>query len=146
MSESLQVHRHPPVFHIDPQWRCQRSGACCRESAEIVMTKEEAAEIVHHAPPTISMQFRPEGEFVALKAGPCPLFTLGNTCLVYEHRPYNCRRFGCMRPDTTTEPFLPDGGNMMARVTVSKKAAKLAQWMQRRAQPWAEAHGWKVDV
>jgi len=129
---------------IEKGWKCKQSGDCCKKTREIVMTKEEAATLVHQAPPTIQLQFRPVPDtdrFVAMKAGPCPLFVF-NTCLVYEHRPFNCRRFGCMRPDPSTEPFDPDGSNMDDRVRQSREALKLAKWMQRKAQPWADAHGW----
>lgn len=135
----------PKPLPIDPQWRCQRSGDCCTQPAEVVMTQEEASVLVLHAPPEIKMEFRPAGEnFVAMKAGPCPLFVF-KTCLVYEHRPYNCRRFGCMRPDPKTEPFEKDGGNLLKRVNTSKAARKLAIWMQKRAQAWARTHGWLVE-
>jgi Fe-S-cluster containining protein len=143
----IQEHEATPRIKvpIDPQWRCQRSGDCCTKPGEVVMTKEEAAVLVHHAPPTVTMEFRPEGEFVAMKAGPCPLYAF-KSCMVYEHRPYNCRRFGCMRPDVKAEPFDPGGWNMMYRVSISREAAKLARWMQRRAQGWATSHGWKIDA
>lgn len=108
------------------------------------MTREEAAAIVHAAPPTIRMEFRPDaGNFVALKAAPCPLFAFSR-CLVYDVRPYNCRRFGCMRPDVKAEPFEADGGNLIARVKTSRIARRLAERMQRKAQRWAREHGWGV--
>lgn len=109
------------------------------------MTKEEATVLVHHAPPTISLIFRPmDHEFVAMKAAPCPLFVF-KSCLVYEHRPFNCRRFGCMRPDVKAEPFEVSGDNMMVRVKTSRIARRMAQRMQRKAQGWAQTHGWKVN-
>lgn len=108
------------------------------------MTREEAAAIVHAAPPTVRLEFRPEsGNFVALKAGPCPLFAFSQ-CLVYDVRPYNCRRFGCMRPDVKAEPFEADGGNLTARVKTSRVARRMAERMQRKAQIWARAHGWNA--
>lgn len=106
------------------------------------MTKDEAAAIVHAAPSTIAMSFRDVGEgFVALKAKPCPLFAFSR-CLVYDVRPYNCRRFGCMRPDVTVEPFEVDGGNMLKRVNESRVALRMAKTMQRHAQRWARKMGW----
>lgn len=106
------------------------------------MTKQEAAVLVHHAPKEITMQFRDAGDgFVALKAQPCPLFAF-KTCLVYDHRPYNCRRFACMRPDVKAEPFEKDGGNLMARVKTSRVARRLAERIQRKSQRWGRAHGW----
>lgn len=98
--------------------------------------------LVLHAPKEIEMHFRPVDEkFVALKAKPCPLFVF-QTCLVYEHRPFNCRRFGCMRPDVKAEPFEASGANMMDRVKTSRVARRLAETMQRKAQRWAVKHGW----
>lgn len=106
------------------------------------MTKAEAAVVVHHAPKEIQMHFRDIGDgFVALKAKPCPLFAF-ESCLVYTHRPYNCRRFACMRPDVKAEPFEADGGNLMARVQTSRVARRMAERIQRKAQGWAQAHGW----
>jgi Fe-S-cluster containining protein len=135
---------------VEVPWTCKRSGECCTIPKEVVMTKEEAAVLVHHAPPTITMQFRPldkEG-FVAMKAGPCPLYVF-KTCLVYEHRPLNCRRFACMRPDPTTEPFeeMPNGHslNAMIRFHTSRSARRQLINIQRKAQRWGRQHGWKVD-
>jgi Fe-S-cluster containining protein len=132
-----------PHRPVDPQWTCQRSGECCTIPKELVMTKEEAQKLVFHAPPTITLAFRPidDARFVAMQTGPCPLYVF-QTCLVYEHRPYNCRRFACMRPDPTTERFEADGSNLMDRTLVSRAARRLAQKIQRKAQRWASQHGW----
>lgn len=134
-----------PMLHarpVDPHWTCQRSGDCCTKPAEVSMTTEEAAVIVHAAPKEIKLEFRKVGEgFVALKAAPCPLFVF-NGCLVYESRPYNCRRFGCMRPDVKAEPFEVSGANLMDRVKTSRVARRMAQEMQRKAMRWARKHGW----
>lgn len=132
----------PQPRPVDPKWTCQQSGDCCSIPHEVVMTKQEATTLVHHAPPTITLHFRPVDEkFVALKAGPCPLYVF-KTCLAYEHRPYNCRRFACMRPDVKTEKFEADGGNLMARVQTSRVARRLYAKIQRKAQRWAVQHGW----
>lgn len=112
------------------------------EPTEVVMTKDEAAMIVHAAPKEIAMQFRDAGDgFVALKAHPCPLFAF-QSCLVYAVRPYNCRRFSCMRPDVKAEPFEASGANMMDRVKTSRVALRMAQRIQRRAMRWGRLHGW----
>lgn len=106
------------------------------------MTKQEAAVLVHHAPKEITMQFRPvDDRFVALKAHPCPLYAF-QTCMVYDVRPYNCRRFACMRPDPAAEPFEVNGANLLERVTQSRVARRLAQRIQNKAQGWAQKHGW----
>lgn len=139
----------PPARPVDPKWTCQKSGECCTEPKELVMTKEEAGVLVFHAPSTIKLQFRPiDGEpgFLAMKAGPCPLFIF-HTCLVYEHRPYNCRRFMCMRPDTGAEPLENEGyTNMNDRVLTNRKMRRLAIQNQKKHQPWADAHGWRSDA
>ena len=117
------------------------------------MTKEEAGVLVFNAPSTIKLQFRPiEGQpkFLAMKTGPCPLFVF-HTCLVYENRPYACRRFACMRPDPQTEPFEEDNGpvgckNNTDRVATSRVALRLAKHIQKKAQKWATSHGWSEDA
>lgn len=106
------------------------------------MTREEAAAIVHAAPPTVRMEFRLVKEgFVALKAAPCPLYAFSQ-CLVYDVRPYNCRLFACMRPDVKAEPFEISGANMMDRVKTSRIAARMAELFERKAKRWARKHGW----
>lgn len=136
----------PAPRPVEANWKCKRSGDCCSLPAEVVMTKEEAAVLVHHAPPTIVMQFRQvDGNFVALKAKPCPLYVF-QTCLVYEHRPYNCRRFACMRPDPKSEPFDVNGSNVMDRVKTSRVARRLAVRIQAKAMGWANKHGWNTHA
>lgn len=130
---------------VDPKWVCQKSGECCTLPKEVVMTKEEASVLVMHAPSTITLHFRPADEgFVAMKAQPCPLYIF-HTCMVYEHRPYNCRRFGCMRPDTHKEPFEADGSNMRDRTETNRTARRMGIQMQKKALKWAKAHGWGTE-
>lgn len=138
----IPLRSAPQARPVDPEWQCQHSGDCCTLPPEVVMTKQEAAAMVHAAPSTIALQFRDAGNnFVALKARPCPMFVFKH-CLVYDVRPYNCRRFGCMRPDPAAEPFELDGGNMIARVGVSRIARRIAVRMQTKAQRWARKMGW----
>lgn len=127
-------------------WKCQRSGDCCTKPTEIVMTKEEALLLRRVAPVGIVMSFGPvDDRFVAMKAGPCPFFIF-NSCVVYEHRPYNCRRFACMRPDPKAEPWAftanGDCANLWDRISTSRIARRLGQLIQRKAQRWARSHGW----
>lgn len=132
----------PKPRPVDPEWKCKHSGDCCTIPKETVMTKEEAAVLVHHAPSTIHLNFRPIDEkFVALQQQPCPLFVFGG-CLVYSVRPYNCRRFLCMRPDIKAEPFEASGANMTARTETNRAAWRMAKTNQRRARRWADKHGW----
>lgn len=137
----------PASRPVDPQWKCQKSGECCTVPKELVMTKEEATTLVFHAPPSIKLEFRPTEQdgFVAMKTGPCPLFVF-HSCLVYEHRPYNCRRFLCMRPDPKSEPLENEGwDNHMDRVKTNRTMRRLAIRNQTQAQKWARSHGWKME-
>ncbi len=129
-------------------WKCQRSGDCCTLPKEVVMTKAEAAAVVHAAPPEIKLNFRPGLDgFVAMQTGPCPLFVFGG-CLVYHARPYNCRRFACMRPEPKKEKLELSGAigclNLEARLIHSRIARRLYQRIQSKAQAWAQSHGWKI--
>lgn len=134
----------PPPRPVDAHWKCQKSGDCCSLPEEVIMTREEAVIITHHAPAEITLHFRDAGEgFVALKAKPCPLYVFKG-CLVYNHRPFNCRRFACMRPDVKAEPFEASGANMMDRVKTSRVARRMAQRIQNKAQGWAQRHGWSL--
>ncbi len=108
------------------------------------MTTREGALLMATAP-TVPVAFRKmQDGFVALKAQPCPFYA-DHRCTVYEVRPYNCRRFGCMRPDVHAEPFDVEGSNLRDRVQTSRVAWRLAKKMQRQAQPWARKMGW-TDV
>lgn len=110
------------------------------------MTHEERLVLMRAIPQGLVTQWRPIDEmFVALKAGPCPLYAF-KTCLVYAVRPFNCRRFGCMRPDVVAEPFEANGANMMDRTNTSRVAWRMAKLMQRKAQRWARKHGWNVET
>jgi Fe-S-cluster containining protein len=140
----------PTLPPVSADWKCQRSGDCCSLPTEVVMTKEEAAVLVHHAPREITLRFRPteDERFVALQAKPCPLFVF-KTCVVYAHRPYNCRRFACMRPAPAVEPWRwtenGDCANLRERIAISRVARRLGTLIQRKAQKWAVAHGWPMS-
>ncbi len=64
--------------------------------------------------------------YVDLRGGPCPFFSQPNRCEVYDVRPYNCRRFACLKGFRGT----------------AKEAEAVKVAIQKRAQPWADAHGW----
>ena len=78
-----------------------------------------------------------------LEAGPCPFVTDANTCAVYDVRPFNCRRFGCMRADVGAVAF--GSSEMTALADVPEIRAEMVA-IQAEAQPWALAHSWKVDA
>lgn len=148
LSQPLTVHKAPPVDRpIDPNWTCQHSGECCTLPAEVVMTREEWEMLKPSIPLGVDVVFRDVNEkFIALKAQPCPLHIF-NRCTVYEVRPYNCRRFGCMRPDPKTEVFELGGPlgckNLSERVEKSRDARRQAIRMQHKAQRWGRKHGWE---
>lgn len=69
-------------------------------------------------------------------------------CRVYDVRPFNCRRFGCFRPSPEKEPLELDHSklgckNLTDRIGNSSEVLRAYRRMQRDAQPWAVAHGWK---
>lgn len=117
-------------------WTCQREGSCCTQPGEVVMTHAERSEIERAVPSGVVLSFAPHDDprFVRLAAGPCPLYDAqGHTCTVYEVRPYNCRRFACMRTDYT-QPYTvgPQTRQDRRQLVV----------IQRHAQRWARSHGW----
>lgn len=139
----------PQPRPVDANWKCQRSGDCCTLPPEVVMTREEQRHLMLHIPEGIKSQWREVDEqFVAVKAGPCPFFVF-HECLVYEHRPYNCRRFACMRPDPKAERFEVNASvllgctNLDVRVATSRVARRLYATIQRKAQRWARKYGWR---
>lgn len=154
MSSTRQFLPMLPVSRpVEEGWKCKQSGDCCSKLPELSMTKQEAAHLVAVAPPEIYLEFRPspnpaEANFVLMKAGPCPLFVF-NGCLVYKDRPYNCRRFACMRPDPKTEVFELDSQgrcvNMWDRFKTSRQARRMLVHIQAKAQRWARKWGWEVD-
>lgn len=138
----------PTKRPVDAAWKCQRSGDCCTKPIEVVMTREEYLHLLPRIPTGIETHWRKIDErFVALKAQPCPLFIF-NGCVVYENRPYNCRRFGCMRPDPKIEPFEMDNSpvgckNVTDRILTSRAALRLAKLIQRKSQRWGRRFGWE---
>ena len=120
------------------------------------MTQEEATRVQAATPR--KLLFHPvDDRFVFLRGHPCPLLSTDGAlavCTVWPVRPYNCRRFGCFRPDPPSEPFEPEPldlergrlgcGNLSDRLT-NRQVRRAYALMQRRAQRWALAHGWTND-
>lgn len=144
---------------IELPWSCKRSGDCCKSVSQIVMTREEAAEVAH-ARPDLSLTFyrHLDNRFVYLRGQPCPLLAWDGqlaVCTVWPVRPYNCRRFGCFRPDPHTEPYEPEPlnlpklrlgcANLSDRLKHRSVRRAYAQ-MQRKAARWAFKHGWQQDM
>lgn len=91
------------------------------------------------APSGLTLSFLPheDARFVRLQAGPCPLYQNGQ-CSIYESRPYQCRRFACMRDDLS-EPY-----DWRDRDLTRDQRRQLVV-IQRHAQRWARSHGWEAE-
>jgi Fe-S-cluster containining protein len=111
------------------------------------MSTQEAAKILTTQPRHLTdrMNWTWHGDgFVSLLGQPCPFLSATNDCAIYDIRPYNCRRFMCLR--AKDEPFEhgPDGClNLTDRLAQSRDARMQYRDNQRRAQRWAVDMGWK---
>lgn len=78
----------------------------------------------------------------------CPCLDADQRCTVYAVRPYNCRRFVCLRDaGEALEPGGPLGcRNAERRVRSDRQWMRFYRTHQRRAQVWGRAHGWTDDV
>lgn len=157
----LQIRKREVV----EDWHCQRSGDCCRTVPEVVLTREEYDVLEKNL--TVGQLYKlriheVDNKFIAWQAAPCPLLGKDNkgrdTCTIHEIRPYNCRRFGCLRPDPKVEPFesaplspfLKYGNvgcvNLRERLLQSRVARRAYELIQRKAQRWAMNHGWSENA
>lgn len=100
------------------------------------MTHAERSVMERAAPSGVALRFVPDADphFVRLQAAPCPLYD-GQGCSIYEHRPFNCRRFACVREDYT-QPYDPQGREL------TREQRRRLIVIQRHAQRWARSHGW----
>ena len=146
---------------ISLPWQCKRSGSCCRSVSQIVMTPQEAI-LIRDARPDLSLKWYQHADrrFVYLKGKPCPCLGSDDqglaVCTVWAVRPFNCRRFGCYRPDTEAEPYEPEPldvehgrlgcANLSDRLAQSRAVRRDYALKQRKAQRWARAHGWPDDL
>lgn len=128
-------------------WSCHQTADCC-QGPDLVVTPQERDALVRVRPESATWTWRPHHTppFLVLIASPCR-FLSGTTCTVYDVRPYNCRRFICLRPDPVAEP-LETGGplgcyNASERVLANRQARRFYQLHQRKAQRWADSHGWR---
>jgi len=130
-------------------WTCHSSGDCCTQTATVVMTAQERAEIEAVSDRALSWSQTADG-FESLAAGPCPLLDRDESgkarCTVYAVRPYNCRRFLCGRVSPEREAYeaTPSGQclNTVDRLAQSRPFRSFARKVQRQAQAWADTHGW----
>lgn len=142
------VYRLRPVM---VPWTCHRTGDCCTSQPYVLMTTEEQQGVI--AATTKQLTWMVKDGWAALKAAPCPLLERDAqglaVCSVYDVRPYNCRRFACGRVSPETEPYETGASgecvNMTDRLTQSKPFRSWARRLQRQAQDWADAHGWRTD-
>lgn len=121
------------------------------------MTPEEAT-LLQTRRSDLTFYQHPDKRFVYLQGKPCPLLRMDGavaTCTVHDIRPYNCRRFGCFRPDPAHEPYIAEPldlpnmrlgcANLSDRLSNRAVRRAYAQ-LQRKAQRWATAHGWAPDL
>lgn len=162
-SAAVAKARAKAKLSVDPEWQCQQSGDCCRMPESVILRQEERKVLQAYAEKHLPIKTLnkvnfvagPEPGFDALLARPCPFYDIeARTCLVYEVRPYNCRRFACMRPDIKSEHLvlMPHDPRMLlsevgcvntrTRLLESRVARRLFEQIQRKAQRWARKHGW----
>lgn len=152
---------------VEKGWRCKRSGDCCEQSTHVTMHEQERDAIYEYGEKHLTvgqlskLEWRRSADsgFVDLKGSPCPLLDKSSgkpVCTVHPVRPYNCRRFGCMRPDPSVEPLrmaphsdvLQFGNigcsNLRLRLVQSTKVVKEYDRLQAKGRNWATQHGWKA--
>ncbi len=136
------------------RWTCHQTGDCCRQAGAVVMTLAESAAL-REAAPDRDLRFDAFGDGRRVVLMPvagtrqCPLLGADGRCSVYAARPYNCRRFACLR--TSPDEPLTIGGpmgslNTEATVRGSVQAARWYARNQRAAQWWGRRHGWTEDM
>lgn len=110
------------------------------------MTRAERAAIEAAVSSGVSLVWATDrdDQFVRLQTGPCPLLADDGSCSVYDVRPYNCRRFVCLREKDEPWRETPQGAcaNVEDRLATSYQAVAFYKTQQRYAQDWAAAHGW----
>lgn len=121
---------------------------------QLVVTKAELSAMLDAKPKALQVEFNdahPNFARILIPDG-CPYLEREldgkASCGIYASRPVNCRRFQCMRPDVTTEPFEFGGPlgckNLSDRIEQSLHALTFYQANERRAmKAWGHAHGWR---
>ena len=133
-------------------WTCGRTGDCCRQAGALVMSHQEADLVVANTTRPLAWVPHPNAGLVGLvhpEGRPqCPLLGDDGLCTIHAVRPYNCRRFLCLRDPG--EPLQPGGPlgcrNTETRVIQVRGARRFYEKNQRRAQRWARDHGWPEDA
>lgn len=76
----------------------------------------------------------------------CPLLDGDGRCTIHPVRPYNCRRFACLRePGEALEVGGPMGCQNAERRLTDRASRRFLILYQRKAQVWARKHGWTDD-
>ncbi len=133
-------------LNVIEDWRCQGSGDCCRGVKRVSMTFAERRELeAQAAKATRRLQWRynERPNMTDLVAAPCPFLDAENRCAVHDVRPYNCRRWGCLRSDVKAQPFVDE--DTAAILRRMPEALPVLQRMQSEGQAWALAHNWRKD-
>lgn len=144
---------------VEIPWTCKRTGDCCRETKEMLVTVQERDLLEKHAlharRPLVFRRAenalgRSDDRFRIMELHPCPFLSDQGLCLVHEIRPYNCRRFMCGRVDVARESYEIDqfGSclNLADRMETSQRFAHFYNTAERKHQKdWAVKMGWKRD-
>jgi Fe-S-cluster containining protein len=130
-------------------WRCQQDGACCREGAAVLLSREELAGIEVHPGArgkVFTIQSVGEGKLY-LKARPCPFLDTGTgRCGVYSARPLACRQYACGRADVRTERIDPNAALPARFYTDRDFRRQLTRDRQKALLTWGVRHGWTQGV
>lgn len=125
-----------------------KTGECC-QGPLLVMTQQEADVLAKAAPPDVSLSWTPSPDprFVGLVGSPCPLLGPDNLCRAYDSRPFNCRRFACMRApgDSLVRGGVTGCLNADRRLS-ERSVRRFLTVYQRPAVRWARRHGWTEDM
>lgn len=116
-------------------------------------TERKIVELYAADPTLLVWEPNPDPRFINLKAAPCPLLatTIDGLalCTIHSRRPYNCRRWGCFRPDPATEPLREDntrfGFDCLTERLKDPRVNNAYKAMQKEAQPWALQNGWPEE-
>ena len=129
-------------------WACQQTGDCC--TVPLVMTVDEARVLQAATPLELRWQLRFDGKVSLTRedaSRACPLLGDDKRCTVYAVRPYNCRRFACLREaGEVLEPGGPVGCRNAERRLGDRAARRQLIQIQRKAQVWGRKHGWTDDA
>jgi hypothetical protein len=106
-------------------WTCERSTDCCHFSAREPYLWPNEWALVERALAARGGVPRPRS-LPVVDAHRCPLLLDGNTCAIYDSRPYGCRTYFCDRASGPTRRPPRD-----ALVALGRQVADLAQ----RAEP-----------